>query len=109
MGKDPKTEDRIPDRKSEERTLFDSPSDASRRETLDASSSSRQRLTDAEMEALIKEILPVESARLERREQLAEGSMGTVDVVLDLALQRRVLTRHKLSGQDPLGVPHLLV
>ncbi len=97
MGKDSKTEDRAPDRRSEEPTLLDSPSAASRRETQDASSSSRQRLTDAEMKALIKEILPTQSARLEHREHLASGGMGTVDVVLDLALQRRV-ARKRISA-----------
>ena len=98
MVKVPKTEGPTPDQRSEERTLFDSPSVASQRATLDASSSSRQRLTDTEVAALVREILPLESARLELREPLAEGGMGTVDIVLDLALQRRV-ARKRISSE----------
>ena len=37
------------------------------------------------IEGLIREVLPLPGARLERRRALAEGGMGKIDVVLDLA------------------------
>ena len=42
------------------------------------------------IEGLIREVLPLPGARLERHRALAEGGMGKIDVVLDLALQRRI-------------------
>ena len=72
---------------SQERTAV-APS-ASRQETL-AGSDSASKVDAAAIEALIREVLPVAESRLQRTGPLAEGGMGTVDVVVDLALQRRI-------------------
>ena len=98
-GDDSMSESRRGDESSEERTRFDSPSGASRRETLLGPDSATYRLADSEIRTLIGEVLPIEGARLERCEPLAQGGMGTVDIVLDLALQRRVARKRIVSSR----------
>lgn len=72
---------------SQERTAV-APSD-SQQETL-AGSDSASKMDAAVIEALIRDVLPVAESRLRSAGPLAEGGMGRVDVVVDLALQRRI-------------------